>query len=370
VSPTVGSYRYASLDQWRGAASLWVMMFHSFAPLSSSQDSLHHFISPLASTSAGGWFGVHMFFVVSGYCVSAKALEMVLLKQSAASFLGDRLFRIFPTYWAACLLSILLALVFSPFSHGDLSESLPKGWFEALTHFLLAEPYFGFSPLLVVSWSLVYEIGFYVIVGLGMVLVLRLGNWWAAIGLGILGALAGIAGAGDVNLIRVLRFWPEFLCGISVFLFVFEKQKRQRREWLWALLPIMISIVAFTVNGTKWFDSTLDGVVIFSLLLMFLHQFDEHIASLRFLRWLAWFGGISYSLYLVHVPVGSRLMNAGLRLTSGSEGSAIFLVLSYWGGSVLGAFIFFRLIESRFERIRKRLIPRSKAPFPPDQNVV
>jgi peptidoglycan/LPS O-acetylase OafA/YrhL len=68
--------RYASLDHWRGVAALGVMVFHSFGAVRIAGQSVHPSIQWLKWLSDFGWFGVHLFFVISGYCIAANVCRM------------------------------------------------------------------------------------------------------------------------------------------------------------------------------------------------------------------------------------------------------------------------------------------------------
>jgi len=62
-------------------------------------------------------------------------------------------------------------------------------------------------------------------------------------------------------------------------------------------------------------------------------------------RVLSYLGMISYSLYLVHVPIGGRVANLGARLPP-FPGRGIMVVLSAVAISVLAASIFHRVVEA------------------------
>jgi peptidoglycan/LPS O-acetylase OafA/YrhL len=62
---------------------------------------------------------------------------------------------------------------------------------------------------------------------------------------------------------------------------------------------------------------------------------------------LAWLGSISYSLYLVHVPIGGRVMNLAGRLPAAWHGPALVLAVV---ASLLAAWVFNRLIEAPAQR--------------------
>lgn len=66
-------------------------------------------------------------------------------------------------------------------------------------------------------------------------------------------------------------------------------------------------------------------------------------------RGFTFFGNISYSLYLLHVPVGGRVINLSLRLTDSPAGkvAALAVALSL---SVAASYAFYRLIEKPAQR--------------------
>jgi peptidoglycan/LPS O-acetylase OafA/YrhL len=55
-------------------------------------------------------------------------------------------------------------------------------------------------------------------------------------------------------------------------------------------------------------------------------------------------GSISYSLYLIHVPIGGRLINATVRFSLGPVMIATATVVIL-GVSILAATVFYRLVE-------------------------
>ena len=70
-------------------------------------------------------------------------------------------------------------------------------------------------------------------------------------------------------------------------------------------------------------------------------------------------GTFSYSLYLVHVPLG-RVINLGTRVISHDSVWFIFLIAAYWAVAVTGAWAFYRICEAPLERWRHHL---RKKPF-------
>ncbi|HEY0098614.1 MAG TPA: hypothetical protein VGB76_06635, partial [Pyrinomonadaceae bacterium] len=64
---------------------------------------------------------------------------------------------------------------------------------------------------------------------------------------------------------------------------------------------------------------------------------------------LNFFGAISYSLYLLHVPLGGKVINLGARF-EGSSLSKILTLLAAFGLSVGAAYLFYRFVERPSQR--------------------
>lgn len=101
LGPTVSheSFRrdrhFGGLDGTRAIAALAVVGFHFSGP---------------APMFAGGWLGVHMFFVLSGFLITTLLLreEATAGRVSLLGFWVRRIFRIAPAYYVAFLCSYLL----------------------------------------------------------------------------------------------------------------------------------------------------------------------------------------------------------------------------------------------------------------------
>ena len=165
---TAGPYRL--LDAWRGVAVLWVLMLHAcLATIANETPSLSRM--PPYAFSLWGQLGVMMFFVISGYCITA-AVDSALRKPDALRcFLVARLRRIYPPYFASSVIAILFSLSLGFLTHGvipKVNHPMPflgqpfLFYFAALT---LQRP-FHVQPIVVVYWSLCYEITFYALVAI------------------------------------------------------------------------------------------------------------------------------------------------------------------------------------------------------------
>ncbi len=111
---------------WRGVACLLVVIFHSTTlhgvqrhePASLGFRSVPESILFLTERL---WIGVPMFFVISGYCISATAAGMQKRAQPVQTYLVRRFRRIYPPYWAA-MLTYVLVVAAGRLHHKSLSE--------------------------------------------------------------------------------------------------------------------------------------------------------------------------------------------------------------------------------------------------------
>src|SRR5882724_4325160 len=99
MQATAGN-RYLTLDHWRGLAALSVASFHAISPWRTGPHPAG--ADWLVAVMGQGWKGVHLFFVISGYCIGLLALREIRGRRLPGTFLANRFLRIFPPYWAAC----------------------------------------------------------------------------------------------------------------------------------------------------------------------------------------------------------------------------------------------------------------------------
>jgi len=342
----VSPVRSAFIGQARGAAALAVTLFHSFG--AESGQPIWAPLEPVRAVADFGWLGVHVFFVLSGYCMAEKISSLAAAGRGAGPFLRDRAWRIFPAYWAALLLAIGLGLASAPFNSAGLAGAVPASLGAGLAEFFLVHPYFSATGILLVGWTLVCETGFYVVTAL------LLAGWRAGLGLGgvlLAGSTLFVASrfvpAGEAWLVP--RLWPEFWLGFLAFGGVtgpFRRPCRIALVLIGALLTIGPGLVLSPIHGAAWATSAA---------IVLLHRWDSAIGSLPAIRWLGPVGVWSYSLYLIHAPILSRLHNLAIRYAPAE--SALYAV--QWLVSLaiaIGAgWLFYRAVEAPLERWRHRL---------------
>src|SRR5262245_33018994 len=97
--------RYRTLDIWRGVACLLVLLIHATRNLESIPLPIGKWWSDAGQVvvQCFSWIcanGVPIFFVISGYCISATADATWRKPRPSANYFKRRFRRIYPPYWA------------------------------------------------------------------------------------------------------------------------------------------------------------------------------------------------------------------------------------------------------------------------------
>lgn len=266
--------------------------------------------------------------------------------------MADRLLRIYPPYWAALGVTLVLNVAGALVKGASLWAPLvlPAGWTEAALALMAVEPWFGQAAYLFVAWTLSYEIGFYVCVAPSIALAVRTG--WPAAGLLWWSLLLVASFIPSLHpLAPLLTLWPHFVLGAIVWL------AGQGNAPTWLCLLRGTAAV-----GLMWFAAgllppDLAGTLRFccgcAWLLVWLRPGDAWLYRTPFLSWLGWTGSFSYSLYLVHAPIAGKIRNLLERWPPLAHHAHLLVAFSCLI-SVLFAWLFYRAIELRCETFRHR----------------
>jgi peptidoglycan/LPS O-acetylase OafA/YrhL len=313
IAKTNAGDRFQFLDVLRGVAVLAVVVLHN------SYFALERNVPVADSVSwpifKFGNLGVQLFFVISGYCIPG-ALESALRDpRPMANFLTRRFRRIYPPYWFSLVLSIALALMTMVVSRRSWAEIFPLTIGEWLLNVVLLQGPFHAPDAGLVYWTLTIEVQFYLL----MAICILFQRWQSAwlIGLSVAHLLwtcwPSITFRGTP-----LEYWPEFACGIAAYI-CHHPQRFWRGTpwWLWglAMVSILVGVVrsGHLTHAEENFIGATPTTHLFSLvcgiLLWQLYKYDWAARRWEVLKPLTGLGIISYSLYLTHVPVGTRIFN-------------------------------------------------------------
>lgn len=303
-----------------------------------------------------GFAGVDLFFVLSGFIITHAHWRYLGTRQGLGTYLWRRAWRIYPPYWAALLLAALVALIFTG-ENAFTREYLHTSWDMGV---LLprAEGY----ALLPVAWSLVYELMFYAAFTLALVVPRRV-----TLLLAMLWALAVLALGTRITqphacTFTLSPFVLEFLGGAAIARCVALGWHRHARTCLggavaWGLLGGGI----FHHSNPDILAGDLPRrVLVFgpvAVLVVYAAVAGEHTGTIRLWRWLRPLGDASYSIYLLHLPMGTVALFLTWGISHGLFPHLVWL-FAMVGAGVLGGWLFYRGVEKPLHDLGRRPKPR------------
>lgn len=338
---------------------------------------------PFALVHAG--VAVILFFIISGFYMALVINEKY--GRNTGAFYGARFLRIFPTYWAICLIGLAqqavlngYGLVAAPvhlalWQHASIGTMnviiVGQGFFQCIVDSLgFQEPnaisnavlstvpatYFNTNFIIIgQAWSLALELGFYALAPFvvqslwraGALLIASIGLRWSMVALGFTSEIWGY------------HFLPASLCLFllgSVAYHLYAVAKR----WRWTPRVGAASFAAlFIIFGVSWLRSGVmfgidratgyDTPRLWAFYLAFAIALPFVFARFKSNRVDRFIGELSYPLYLVHGIVISQVYHAR-SLGQWGYGSQVIAVL----GSLAAAWLVHVTVASPVDRIRAR----------------
>jgi len=349
---------YRLLDAWRGIAALWVVMLHCC--IAAVADGWPHLASePFYAFCLRGQLGVYMFFIISGYCITAAAVSALKKPQSVWYFLRARVRRIYPPYIASSVVAVCFYLLCSFLAAHHLmpkvNHPLPfRGehflfYFAALT---MTQVPLHTKMILVVYWTLCYEVTFYAIVAVCLATLGRKSKTVLFSGLNVLTVASLIWLVVSPSTCPFpLNLWYQFGLGALVFMLINHSQERSVKFYFGAAV-VLICLFAYFHQGPHFMGHPSTRIqamfgVGFALGLLGLYRFDAVLSRIRGIQMVQWIGAISYSLYLSHFFIIPIPQQAAKRLGF-VDGTYWVSVLAQIAVAIAGAFIFHILFERPF----------------------
>jgi len=365
------------LEGMRGIAILLVFLYHAILcvePGTRAVGSAWAFLY-------AGHTGVTLFFVLSAFLLSRPFLAQAAggPRANVRRFFERRALRILPAYYCA----VVVATVVKARQLADLERGLPYLVF--LNSFPgLASP---LSPWSDPWWSLATECQFYLLLPLlGFLLGSPVGRGVGAIGLffyaaAYLGFASGTLGATAQSAHWYLALsafgrGPAFLAGIAVAFLCERFGTRirgalQRRSWirnggadallvlvLFALGSVLAPItrVGFLWAERRWPAWHAPESLLWSLVLLLVLLAPLRVGVVVRSRLLRWAGVISYSLYLVHLPIVWEITLRTLALEHpGLTTRALAAIAVALAASVVVSALTYRWIERPFLTRKARI---------------
>lgn len=306
-----------------------------------------------------GTYGVDLFFVISGTVMVVSTAGWFGEPGAWRRFLVRRATRIYPPYWIVTGL-VLAVYVLAPAATGAHRSAPPR----ILASFL-ALPQPG-EPLLVVGWTLSYELIFYVVFSLA----LRFrANALVPVTLGWLGAVALLHALGPAAnpWVRVLGspFNLEFALGMLIGTAVLrDRLVAPRVLFPIGLLAVVATCVATAYSGREfeivtWSRPLLVGLPM-ALVVYAALGLERHRAFVA-PRWLRAQGDASYALYLWHVVVLGGIGLALHRVHLHGTPARLAIVVGGYAAAIAVSFLAYAYVERPILRLSRRYVESTSA---------
>lgn len=356
-----------SIQVLRGIAALYVTIYH----LKDVMPEGAPFRKEFEFIFGSGPAGVSLFFVISGFIMVLITRNTVPSGPNILRFIAKRLIRIWPAYAVITLGYCLLHSRLTP-NPGWPSDLLRSLLFVPLSN--TPPPFYGYA-VLNVGWSLNYEIYFYLLIAFSM-LFARLR--WYAFFLMIAVTLVGIPtyydaltlkadkmkdlGSPYLNMVTNPIIW-NFVCGVLLGLAYYHRATYGpiRAFLSWNMVPptlICLALWQFLsgfLGGFGPFEWGLGSVAVFTA---FVFHYQERIQ--KFPSWLVRLGDMSFSIYLLHVPivVGLGFLFRRLGFPVYSQGTAMFFLSV--ATTLIASRISYEYLEVRLTSYLGQLLRRDK----------
>ncbi len=340
--------RLTFLDAMRGFAAMWVVLYHVAAADQARQAraALPAFLR--AALFDAGHFGVPVFFVLSGFVIARAIGTDRVDARYVGRFALRRAVRLDPPYWAA----IALTLVFVMLKHqitGDptLTHQSPGA---VLAHMFYAQEFLGIRELNPVFWTLSYEVQFYLLF-CTLLAVAHVG------GRPRLLAPFGVAAVAAVvwPLVRALYVrglalpgWHGFLLGAFAAWVI-----AGRLKLTWFALFALLLVGVWTLTGDSF-----TVVCLATASVILLVDRADGLATWLSARPLQFLGRISYSLYLLHVPISGAAFYAMRRMLPASTLAEFVSILVVLAVNVAAAHLLWWTVERPSTTLARRVRTR------------
>ena len=309
---------------------------------------------------AQGRFGVHLFFIISGFILglpfAAEKLSGTRPVRLKAFYLR-RVTRLEPPY----ILALTLFFILGSTTHlwrlwSEYHDTLLPRFGAGLVYshgFLFGG---GHNPILPPSWSLEVEIQFYLLAP-ALALVFTIQNRRVRRAVILAGAL--FASALQWVMLETIGSLPPILPSYLQFflvgflladVFLVDWREEASRRWTWDAIGALAWLIVFVGppplhERILWAHQILVLPGLFALAFCAVFR-GPRIGSLLTVRWIAIIGGMCYSIYLLHTPMMAILAPYTTSIGFGSRTMNVLVQFVVLGSiALVVSAIFFAFVE-------------------------
>lgn len=297
----------------RAVAALMVVLFHAGGAIAAEK---YFGFSIFTQISKFGKYGVEFFFVLSGFIIYYIHRNDLGRVDRLGRYVWRRVARIYPTYWIIFIGLAVVSMIVPSFRDGLPATELI--WIKSLLLLPQDPAVVGGTgaPLVIVAWSLQYELIFYAVFALfivsprlGAIVVLACIVWW----------LATWTGITDVRFVIHFMQAPLFvLFTMGVLCAHIFVTREIRRPSAWLVIGIASFGVFVLLSATGLLNEARMGYgerqlmslgfgAISSVLLLGLVAVERRY-SFSVPRVAVYLGDASYVMYLIHYALVSAIM--------------------------------------------------------------
>ncbi len=333
VIPQTAIPNLDSVDCLRGLAAFAVCLFHFVKGFFPDTHLFREFTSY-------GWLGVESFFVISGFVIPLSMIRSRYRITCVGRFLAKRYLRLGPPYLASVVVVVALGYV-SAATPGFKGEPFTLDWRQIGLHVLYLNDLFNVAWLNPVFWTLAIELQYYAAIAIGFSSLFSEQAGIRRFAFVITMLLGAVTWSHDY----VFAWTYVFLTGVCVCHLVAGTCSRNE-----SVLMLAAALAAvYLRNGQQIaFVSAITAIGTMTI--------KRVPASIT------WGGTVSYSLYLLHVPIGGRLINLSKRVVD-SDIDRYLAVAPAMAVSLLSAYIFYLYVEVPSHKLSRRIAMHKPPPI-------
>lgn len=305
--------RITVLDPVRFFAALAVVFYHYTARHENG------YFDTLSNVTQYGYLGVPLFFMISGFVISASAKN-----RSASAFAVSRVVRLYPALWVC--VSITAVFVVS-FESGPVAVSFGQ----YISNLTLLYEYIGYPPVDGVYWTLVAELKFYACVFLLLLLnVFKYYRIWLSAWM-LMTVMHLLFNEPFFMGWFISPYYSSyFIAGVVFYLVLQDGFDRFKVSLL--LLSLAVSSIkgfeqagGFMVNPSD-VERYIAVFIMWSFYVLFALTAMGKL-ELKNSRILMYMGGMTYPVYLLHNRVGKLIIDSSAGYVN--EAVAVFLTIVF-----------------------------------------
>ncbi|GAA0966617.1 acyltransferase family protein [Frigoribacterium faeni] len=335
---------FEGVQALRFVAALLVVTTHTTAYASERLDPSFTIWHP-------GQVGVDIFFIVSGFVMMTSTGSLVGAKGGWKLFGIRRLIRIVPMYWIATTVKLLLMIVVP----GAALHAVLNPGATILSYIFIPSVNVDgkVEPLLGVGWTLVFEMMFYLVFTVALMVRANVLFFCTAVL-----TLVSIA-----SVFRPPEDWPPamfylnpivmyFVVGMILGKWTVDRNLRAAIIWLLGVVALWtgIAVLQSIVEGVPIYEPSLIRKVGITVLLTAVIALEPLLHG-RIPKWLIRLGDASYSLYLFH-PLMAPLVPVVL-FAVGIHNGWVSVIVSIVG-VVIASLLIYRFVEKPITRLLLR----------------